>query len=100
MKLSVSLPEEDVALLDDHARKSGLRSRSAALRQAIRLLPRSDLEEAYAQAWEDWNSSGERDGWEGVAGDGDSGRSWVSSRRRRSPQSTMRYGSTSTSRGP
>ena len=70
MKLSVSLSEEDVVLLDDHARKSGLRSRSAALRQAIRLLPRSDLEEAYAQAWEDWDDSGEREAWEGVAGDG------------------------------
>lgn len=70
MKLSVSLSEEDVAVLDDHAQKSGLRSRSAALRQAIRLLPRSDLEEAYVAAWDDWDASGEREEWEGVAGDG------------------------------
>ena len=70
MKLSVSLSEEDVAVLDDHARRSGLRSRSAALREAIRLLPRHDLEDAYAQAWEDWDTSGEREAWEGAVGDG------------------------------
>lgn len=70
MKLSVSLPEEDVALLDEHARKSGLRSRSAALQQAVRLLRHGDLEEDYAAAWGDWDSSGEREAWEGVAGDG------------------------------
>ena len=70
MKLSVSLSEEDVAVLDDHARRSGLRSRSAALREAIRLLPRQDLEEAYAQAWEDWDTAGEREAWEGAVGDG------------------------------
>lgn len=70
MKLSVSLSEDDVAVLDDHARKSGLGSRSAAVRQAIRLLPHSDLEEAYAQAWQDWDTSGEREAWEGAAGDG------------------------------
>jgi Arc/MetJ-type ribon-helix-helix transcriptional regulator len=70
VKLSVSLSEEDVALLDEHARKSGLRSRSAALRQAVRLLRHSDLEADYAAAWEDWNASGEREAWEDVAGDG------------------------------
>ncbi len=70
MKLSVSLPEEDVALLDEHARKSGLRSRSAALQQAIGLLRHGDLEEDYAAAWEEWDVSGERESWEGVAGDG------------------------------
>ena len=38
MKLSVSLPEEDVAALDAYARAAGLPSRSAALHHAIRLL--------------------------------------------------------------
>lgn len=70
MKLSVSLPDEDVALLDQHARKSGLRSRSAALQQAIRLLRHSDLEADYAAAWEEWDSSGEREVWEDASGDG------------------------------
>lgn len=70
MKLSVSLPDEDVALLDDYARTSGLRSRSAALQHAIRLLRDSDLEHDYAAAWEDWELSGERAAWEGTVGDG------------------------------
>ncbi|MGI8427230.1 MAG: ribbon-helix-helix domain-containing protein [Actinomycetota bacterium] len=70
MKLSVSISEEDVNLLDEHARKLGLRSRSAALQQAIRLLRHSDLEEQYAAAWRDWDSSGDREAWEGVTNDG------------------------------
>ena len=70
MKLSVSLPEDDVAVLDEHARKAGLRSRSAAIHDAVRLLRQSDLEEHYAAAWEVWGSSGDRELWEAVAGDG------------------------------
>lgn len=70
MKLSVSLPDEDVALLDDHARRAGLASRSAALHDAVRLLRQSGLEADYAAAWEEWEASGERAAWEGVAGDG------------------------------
>lgn len=70
MKLSVSLSEDDVALLDEHARISGLRSRSAVLRQAIRLLGRTNLDHDYAAAWEAWDLSGDREAWEGVTGDG------------------------------
>jgi Arc/MetJ-type ribon-helix-helix transcriptional regulator len=70
MKLSVSLSEEDVARLDDYARTAGLRSRSAALQHAIRLLRHADLENDYAAAWADWESSGERAAWEGAVGDG------------------------------
>jgi len=70
MKLSVSLSKEDVTLLDEHARKFGLQSRSAALQQAIRLLRHSGLEENYATAWQDWDASGDREAWEGASGDG------------------------------
>ncbi len=70
MKLSVSLPDDDVAVLDEHARKTGLRSRSAAVHQAIQLLRRSGLEADYVAAWEDWDRSGERDLWEAAAIDG------------------------------
>lgn len=70
MKLSVSLPDDDVAVLDEHARKAGLGSRSAAVHQAIRLLRRSGLEDDYAAAWEDWDRSGEREIWETTASDG------------------------------
>lgn len=70
MKLSVSVSQEDVALLDDYARASGLRSRSAALKHAIRLLRHAGLEQDYEAAWDDWESSGERAAWEGTVGDG------------------------------
>lgn len=63
MKLSVSLPEEDVAALDDYVRTAGLRSRSAALRHAIRMLRHTDLEEEYAAAWHEWSSSGDEAAW-------------------------------------
>lgn len=70
MKLSVSLPDEDVALLDAYARTSGLKSRSAALHHAIRLLRHPDLEQDYTAAWDEWESSGERVAWDHTAGDG------------------------------
>ena len=70
MKLSVSLSEQDVALLDEYARTAGLPSRSAALQHAVRLLRYVDLEQDYSAAWEDWEFSGERAAWEGTVGDG------------------------------
>lgn len=70
MKLSVSLPDEDVALLDAYMRRSGLRSRSTALQHAVRLLRHPDLEQDYAAAWREWEDSGERDLWDGAAADG------------------------------
>jgi Arc/MetJ-type ribon-helix-helix transcriptional regulator len=70
VKLSISVSEEDVAALDELARQSGLRSRSAAVRHAIGLLRHADLEQAYAAAWQEWDSSGDREAWEGAVGDG------------------------------
>lgn len=70
MKLSVSLPDEDVAALDDYARAQGLKSRSAALQRAIRMLRHPALEEDYAAAWDEWEASGEEAAWEATAADG------------------------------
>lgn len=70
MKLSVSLSEEDLAVLDEYARSSGLRSRSAAMQYAIRLLRHARLEQDYAAAWQEWESSEDQAAWEGTAGDG------------------------------
>jgi Arc/MetJ-type ribon-helix-helix transcriptional regulator len=64
VKLSVSLPKDDVALLDEYARAHGLSSRSAALRRAVDLLRHADLDRDYADAWEDWESSSDRAAWE------------------------------------
>lgn len=70
MKLSVSLPDEDVALLDEYARTSGLPSRSAAVRHAIQLLRHADLEQDYAAAWDEWETSGDLALWESTTADG------------------------------
>ena len=70
MKLSVRLSDEDVALLDEYVRTSGLPSRSAAVQHAVRLLRRPDLEQDYEAAWAEWDGSGEQTLWDGTAADG------------------------------
>lgn len=70
MKLSVSLRDEDVAVLDEYVRSSGLKSRSAALQEAIRLLRHPELEEDYVTAWVEWDTSGDQAAWESTATDG------------------------------
>ena len=70
MKVSVSLPDDDVAYLDAYARDRGLASRSAAVHKAVRLLRASELGAAYEQAWADWDASEDADLWNNVAADG------------------------------
>ncbi|MEV6273946.1 ribbon-helix-helix protein, CopG family [Nocardia sp. NPDC051832] len=70
MKLSVSLSEEDVAALDAEVCRSGLPGRSAAVQKAIELLRSRALEDAYEQAWDEWESSGEDSVWAATADDG------------------------------
>lgn len=70
VKLSISLSEEDVAVLDAHVQEAGLTSRSAAVQRAVRLLRHADLEQAYAEAYREWQESGEQEAWESAAGDG------------------------------
>jgi Arc/MetJ-type ribon-helix-helix transcriptional regulator len=70
MKLSVSLPEEDVEYLDRYAVEQGLDSRSAAVHKAVRLLRASELGASYEDAWNEWSESGESDIWESVVSDG------------------------------
>ena len=70
MKVSVSLPGEDVEFLDEYAREQGLESRSAALHRAVRLLRTAELAGAYESAWRDWAADGDADLWESVTDDG------------------------------
>ena len=70
MKLSISLPDEDVAVLDEFARTAGLPSRSAAVHHAVRMLRLPDLEQDYAAAWQEWETSGEEAAWSVTAADG------------------------------
>jgi Arc/MetJ-type ribon-helix-helix transcriptional regulator len=70
MKVSVSLPGEDVEFLDAYARDRGLESRSAALQRAVRLLRTAELAGAYEAAWREWDDSGEAEAWEATTADG------------------------------
>lgn len=70
MKISVSLPAVDVELLDSYARAHATGSRSAALQHAVELLRQSQLADAYEEAWDEWEASGEARAWDTVAPDG------------------------------
>ncbi len=69
MKLSISLPADDVHFLDEYARQRD-RSRSAAVHEAIDALRNGALADAYEQAWGEWEADGEGEVWESASGDG------------------------------
>jgi len=70
MKVSVSLPEEDIEFLDSYARAQGIESRSAAVHKAVGLLRATQLGDAYEDAWASWESSDDAPLWESAAADG------------------------------
>lgn len=70
MKLSISLPDEDVEFLDAYADEQGFASRSAVLHKAVRLLRGAQLGAAYEDAFVEWNQTGEAEAWESTVRDG------------------------------
>ena len=70
MKVSVSLPSEDVEFLDAYANSQGFASRSAVMHKAVRLLRSSELGPAYEDAWKEWSGGGDGEAWESTVGDG------------------------------
>ena len=70
MKVSVSLPDDDVEYLDAYVTSQGLASRSAGLKMAVNLLRASELGSDYEAAWGEWAQSGEAELWESTAADG------------------------------
>jgi Arc/MetJ-type ribon-helix-helix transcriptional regulator len=70
MKLSVSLPDEDVDFLDTYAQTQGFASRSAVVHKAVRLLRASELGPAYEDAWSEWSNGNDAELWEATASDG------------------------------
>ncbi len=69
MKLSVSLPNDDVEFLDAYASRHGMTSRSAVVQRAVDLLRVTQLGPAYADAWATWGAE-EGDLWDVTAADG------------------------------
>lgn len=70
MKISVSLPSEDVEFLDSHGAAQGFESRSAVVHKAVRLLRASELGASYEDAWSEWTKAGDHQSWEAAVGDG------------------------------
>lgn len=70
MKISVSLPQEDVEFLDEYAREQGYESRSAVVHRAVGTLRAAELGAAYEGAWEEWTNSTDAAIWEATAADG------------------------------
>lgn len=70
MKVSVSIPDEDVAFLDQYASAHAIPSRSAVVHRAIEMLRADELSDAYGDAWAEWAGSGEASSWDAAAGDG------------------------------
>jgi Arc/MetJ-type ribon-helix-helix transcriptional regulator len=70
MKISVSLPGEDVEFLDSYAEKQGLDSRSAAMHRAVRLLRTAELAAAYEGAWDEWANGADAELWAQIVDDG------------------------------
>jgi hypothetical protein len=69
MKVSVSLPADDIDFVDGYARERGA-TRSAIVHEAIEMLRRRDLAADYEAAHDEWVASGEADLWNAVTGDG------------------------------
>ncbi|MEO3749509.1 antitoxin [Streptomyces sp. B6B3] len=70
MKISVSLPREDIAFVDAYAARTDTESRSAVIHAAIESLRAAELEAEYAEAFEEWDSSEDAALWDATTADG------------------------------
>jgi len=70
MKVSISLPEEDLEFLDAYVQAQGLGSRSAALHKAVRLLRGSELTGSYEESFVAWAASEDATDWGTTVSDG------------------------------
>lgn len=69
MKVSVSVPDEDIEFLDNYVKTHRVASRSAAVQRAIRLLRASELTDAYAAAFDEWAHDPDSDAWDAATVD-------------------------------
>ena len=70
MKLSISLPDDDVEFLDIFAGRSGCNSRSAVVHAAITMLRSAELVGEYEVAFTEWADSPDAALWDSATGDG------------------------------
>lgn len=70
MKVSLSIPDEDVEFLDAYAKSHGQPSRSAAVHHAIRTLRASELAGDYEAAFAEWSAGEDAEAWDATVRDG------------------------------
>jgi len=70
MKVSLSLPADDVRFLDEQMSLGRYASRSAVAAGAIQAMRRQELADSYVAAFDEWAASGEAALWETTAADG------------------------------
>lgn len=70
MKVSVSLPADDVEFLDAFAKEQGYESRSAAVHHAVRMLKTAELVAEYEAAFVEWEDSEDAALWDATSADG------------------------------
>jgi len=70
VKLSVSIPDDDIEFIDQYAEEHGRESRSGVLHRASGLLRASELVEEYERAWTEWAESADADLWDATTADG------------------------------
>ncbi|WP_405799381.1 ribbon-helix-helix domain-containing protein [Streptomyces sp. NBC_01506] len=76
MKISVSLPQEDVAFVDEYVRRTEAESRSAVIHAAIESLRATQLEAEYTEAFAEWSASEDAALWDRTSGDGITNEAW------------------------
>ena len=70
MKLSISLPDEDVAFIDRFREDADDDSRSAVVQRAIAMLRAAELANQYEIAFRSWDGSEDAQLWDVAVGDG------------------------------
>ena len=70
MKLSISLPKEEVEFLDAYARSQDIKTRSGVIKTALHLLRTTALVDDYAAAWTEWKDDDDSYAWDLSSGDG------------------------------
>jgi Arc/MetJ-type ribon-helix-helix transcriptional regulator len=70
MKVSISLPDGDLHFIDEYADRRDISSRSAVVHEAIELLRLREMEDAYAEAWDEWKSGDDGTLWDATSADG------------------------------
>lgn len=70
MKMSVSLPDDDVQFIDHYAKEHDVESRSGVVQRALALLRATEMGSDYAAAWEEWEEASEDVAWDSAVGDG------------------------------